>query len=133
MDIVIRPARDSEREILTEISFAAKRYWNYPEEYFAVWQEELTITAEYIQKNRVYVAEADGEIAGYFSLVKTENDFLAGETVTDDGYWLEHIFIRPQHIGKGFGRKLMNHLRVLCNDLGIDKVHILSDPHAAGF
>lgn len=44
MKIVIRRAIIAESGDLTSISFASKRYWNYPEEYFNVWEKELTIT-----------------------------------------------------------------------------------------
>ena len=35
----IRIALPGEFEILTEIAFAAKRSWNYPESYFEIWKD----------------------------------------------------------------------------------------------
>lgn len=52
--IEIRQAKPAESGDLTSISFASKRYWNYPEEYFEIWEKELTITPEYIDNNIVY-------------------------------------------------------------------------------
>jgi hypothetical protein len=34
-------------ERLTEIAFSAKKYWNYPNEYYEIWKNELTINEEY--------------------------------------------------------------------------------------
>ncbi len=41
--------RAEEAEILTEISFQSKGYWDYPPEYFDIWKDELTITGDYIR------------------------------------------------------------------------------------
>lgn len=133
MRIVIRPAAITDSEALTNISYAAKRYWNYPKEYFDIWENELTITPAYIQNNKVYVAEVDGQIVGYFSLVEVKDDFRAGKVFIKKGFWLEHIFILPGYIGKGIGTQLINYLKSLCQKLCIDKIRILSDPNAKGF
>jgi hypothetical protein len=62
-------------EVLTQISFASKRKWNYPEEYFEIWKDELAITSFYIQNNNVYIGECEGQVIGYFYLVEVKNDF----------------------------------------------------------
>src|SRR5690242_4515180 len=95
MSTLIRKALEHESDVLTDISFSSKRYWNYPEEYFDVWKDELTITPAYINRNLVCVAEVNGQIVGYLSIVEVENDFWAGTVFVKKGYWLEHIFIRP--------------------------------------
>ena len=118
---------------MTDISFASKRYWNYPEEYFAVWKDELTITPSYIQNNIVYIAELDGQAVGYFSLVEVKEDFWAGKVFVNKGIWLEHIFILPTVIGKGIGSQLIAALRKKCKELLVEKVYIFSDPNAKGF
>jgi hypothetical protein len=46
-------------EALTKISFAAKGYWNYPEAYFEIWKDELTIGSDYVQENDVFVYEKE--------------------------------------------------------------------------
>ena len=48
MEISIRRALPTDALFLTSISFGAKRYWNYPEEYYEIWHDELTITKDYI-------------------------------------------------------------------------------------
>lgn len=133
MQICIRKAVASQSEILTEISFAAKRYWNYPEEYFEVWKDELTITGAYIEENIVYVAEQDGKIVGYFSIAEVKEAFWAGEISVQKGFWLEHIFILPDFIGMGIGSELINFAKGLCKENGIEKLFIFSDPNSRGF
>lgn len=133
MEVIIRKAFPEESETITEISFASKRFWNYPEEYFEIWKDELTITPEYIHKNIVTVAEFEGEVLGYYSIVKNEKDFWAGKAFVMEGYWLEHIFIRPEFIGKGIGSQLISHAQRTCKDFGVEKVYIFSDPNSKGF
>ncbi|MDP3481580.1 MAG: hypothetical protein Q8R88_17590, partial [Desulfoprunum sp.] len=65
---MIRSAQQDEAQLLTEISFAAKGYWNYPEEYYAIWKNELTITPEYIENNDILVYEHDGTAVGYYAI-----------------------------------------------------------------
>lgn len=48
---MIRKAKPTECETLTDLSFRSKRYWNYPDAYFKVWEKELTITQAYISNN----------------------------------------------------------------------------------
>lgn len=133
MQIIIRDALVSDSEILTQISFASKRHWNYPDQYFDSWKDELTITPAYIKNNRVYVAEANGRIVGYFSLVEIKTDFWAGKVFVSKGFWLEHIFVLPEYIGKSIGRKLIDVLKLKCSEININKVKIFSDPNAKGF
>lgn len=133
MQIIMRDALVSDSEILTQISFASKRHWNYPDQYFDSWKDELTITPAYIKNNRVYVAEANGRIVGYFSLVEIKTDFWAGKVFVSKGFWLEHIFVLPEYIGKSIGRKLIDVLKLKCSEININKVKIFSDPNAKGF
>lgn len=131
--IIIRPAHKDEAPLLTEISFAAKGYWNYPLEYYAVWKNELTITPAYIANNDVLVYEDDGVAVGYYSLVELREDLRVAGIMLDKGFWLEHMFVAPQHIGKGIGTRLFDHLRRRCRARGIVRLGILADPHARGF
>lgn len=133
MNVIIRPATIHDSEVLTQISFASKRYWNYPEEYFEVWKDELTITPQYIENNIVYVAEKDGQTVGYFSLVEVKGDFWAGKVFVKKGFWLEHIFMMPEHIGIGVGFVLIGVLKEKCKEMKINKINIFVDPNAQGF
>jgi len=131
--VEIRRARPEESEELTAISFAAKRYWDYPEAYFDVWTKELTLAEEYLRKNHVYAAEVDGAVVGYYSIVYNESDFRAGQTLIQRGFWLDHIFIQPAHIDKKIGTQLMRHAAALCRSLDCEKLTILADPNSRGF
>ena len=46
---------------------------------------------------------------------------------------LEHLWIRPDQMGKGIGRLLLTHALAEAERSGADVVVIESDPNAAGF
>jgi GNAT superfamily N-acetyltransferase len=130
---MIRPATQDDAAILTRISIASKGHWRYPLEYFEVWKNELTISADYIGKNEVYIYEAGHEIVGYYSIVTLPEDLVVSGITLRKGFWLEHMFIDPPHIGKGIGTKLFRHLRNRCEENGINELGILADPNSRGF
>lgn len=130
---MIRPARTEEAEELTRISFASKGYWNYPREYFAFWERELTIDPGYIKENDVFVFESGGKAVGYYSVIHLSEDLEVSDIRLEKGYWLEHMFIEPGHIGQGIGTRMFRHLRSRCEEQGIRELRLLSDPNSRGF
>lgn len=133
MELCIREAKRSEHEKLTQIGFAAKRYWDYPQEYFAIWKDELTITEKYIDDNVVFAVRSDEVIVAYYSIVQVAEDFFAGETKVEKGFWLEHMFVLPEHIGKGIGKAMYRHAIDFCRDNDIEQLRVFADPNAKGF
>jgi GNAT superfamily N-acetyltransferase len=130
---MIRHARSAEAGLLTKISFESKGYWGYPKEYFDIWVNELTINPAYIKKNTVFVLENSGVIIGYYSIVTLDEDIEVSGIKIEKGFWLDHMFISPQHIGKGRGTRMFDHLRKWCNRKGISQLGILADPNSRGF
>jgi GNAT superfamily N-acetyltransferase len=131
--MLIEEALESDATILTEIAFAAKRHWSYPEEYYKIWQDELTITKEYINRNQVYKAVYDGSILGFYSIVENKSDFYSGEIFVQKGFWLEHIFIKPEYHKMGMGRMMIDHVKQIAISKEITNLLIFIDPNAKGF
>ena len=122
MDIQIRRAKPEEAAVLTEIAHAAKRHWGYPENWIEHWKGDLTITPEFISHHEVYVAVTDTEIAGCCALV-----------VKDSQAELEHMWIRPQYMGAGYGKALFVHVMQRAVTLSAPAVELSADPNAEGF
>ena len=118
----IRRAAAEEAEALTKIAHDAKRHWGYPERWIKHWQQDLTISPEFITSNDVYVAECDRELSGFYALV-----------VRRDKAELEHMWVAPAHIGQGVGKELFVHAMQTAAGQNVDEVEICSDPHAEGF
>lgn len=129
----ITPAEEPDAVILTDIAFSAKRHWPYPESYLNIWQEELTITQDYIAVNTVYKILYEETVVGFYSIVNNTKDFYSGEVFVQKGFWLEHIFIRPEYHQQGLGRLLMQHAKQLAEDKGISELFVFADPFAKGF
>ena len=49
------------------------------------------------------------------------------------GYWLEHIFVLPEHIGKGIGTLLVSHAKEEAGKLNCAVLRIFADSYAKGF
>jgi len=133
IDFTISKATNNDSLSLTNISFAAKKHWNYPNEYYKIWENELTISQEYISSNIVFKVLLNNNIIGFYSIVEVPNDFTTGNVFVQKGYWLEHMFIHPHFHTKGIGSSLINHVKSQMNKIGIAELFIFVDPFAKGF
>jgi GNAT superfamily N-acetyltransferase len=120
--VIIRKAATEEAGALTRIAHDAKRHWGYPEHWIKHWQDDLTITPEYVAANRVYLAENEGDLLGFYALV------MRGEKAE-----LDHIWVAPTSIGTGVGKKLFLHAMQIAAGENVLEVEIESDPNAEGF
>ena len=127
MDLQIRPARPDEAGVLTEIAHAAKRHWGYPENWIAHWKTDLTITPDFIANNEMFVAVSGEEIVGCCAIVLSE--LPSGDSLAE----LEHMWIKPEHMGTGVGRALFMHAREHSADLKVPAMELSADPNAEGF
>ena len=130
---MIRAATVHDAATLTQLSHASKRHWDYPQEYFVIWVEELTVSPAYINDHQVFVFERDSTILAYYSLIELQEELTLAGSQFDKGFWLDHMFVAPLSIGKGIGRLLFTHLLGHCQAHRINKVQILADPHSGGF
>ena len=127
MDVHIRRARPDEADVLTEIAHAAKRHWGYPQNWIEHWKADLTITPDFVRNNEMFVAVASEEIVGCCAIVFSDSP--AGDSVAE----LEHMWIRPGHMGTGVGRALFMHVRERAADLQVPVLELSADPNAEGF
>ena len=117
----IRKATEEESSALTQIAHDAKRYWGYPDYWIEHWQEDLTISSDFISNNLVYVAERENVILGFYALV-------VGERAE-----LEHMWVAPEHIGTGVGKELFIHAMQTAAGRKISEIEMSADPNAEGF
>ncbi|CAN5679991.1 GNAT family N-acetyltransferase [soil metagenome] len=120
--LIVREALREEAAALTQIALDAKRHWGYPEHWIQHWQEDLTISSDFISNNQVYVAEREGEIIGFYALA-----------VEDQKAELEHMWVSPKYIGTGVGKELFIHSIQIAAGYNVSEVMISADPNAEGF
>lgn len=119
---MIIPAQPSHADILTQITIAAKRHWNYPEGWMQLWLPALTISAEYIFTNETWMAVIDDQPVAYYSLKQ------AG-----DELWLDNLWVLPEYMGKGIGKELFNHALERSRQRDASLLKIEADPNAESF
>ena len=118
----IRRATPDEAHALTALAHAAKRYWGYPEAFIRLWKRDLTFTPEFIEKHPVYAAVHRGDLIGVVAL-------SLNRTTCE----LEHLWVAPERIGTGLGRRLLTKAVRLAKSVGAQRLEIASDPNAEVF
>lgn len=114
-------AEASHTELLRDTLIASKGYWGYSQEQLEQWRSNLTFEEEYIARNTVKLVLAESEMIGFFAIVKGDLDEL------------DHLWLLPKAIGKGYGNLVFEKIISECALLGIAEFYIISDPDAEGF
>ncbi|NCP64872.1 MAG: GNAT family N-acetyltransferase [Paraglaciecola sp.] len=123
--VSIREARCADAEELTDVAVAAKAFWGYDQAFMLACQAELQVTANDIAQadKLVFVAEVQGQIAGFYALTK----------LSVDSAELHALFIKPRFMRKGIGAALLKHAKATAKAQGLPSLHIQSDPNAEAF
>ena|SRR5690625_723970 len=118
----LRKAKLEEAPRLTEIAFNSKKYWQYSKELMSLWEDDLTITSDFISTNFVQCAVIESTIIGFYALSKSDSYFE-----------LEHLWLSPSHIGKGYGSELFKDAISQVSNRGGNVLKVCSDPNAEEF
>lgn len=119
----ILKAETEDSELLTTLTKRSKAYWGFSEEILKEWEHLLSISKDYIEKNKVYKLVENENIIGYYSYFSIDEKTIK----------LDNLFILPEFIGKGFGKILMNDFLEKANRLGIKKITLDAEPNAENF
>jgi GNAT superfamily N-acetyltransferase len=113
----IRAATESDVPLILELIRALATYERAP--------DEVTATPE-ILKETLFGKKPSAEV-----LLLFENDVAAGFAlffhnfstwIGRPGLYLEDLFVRPEHRGKGYGRALLIHLAKIARDRGCGRM-----------
>lgn len=121
--ILIRQAAPADAETLTQLAWRSKAYWGYDEAFMTVARPVLRIQPDKIREYEFFMAETAGQIAGFYSLEDPQ-----GDTIT-----LGNLFIDPDYIGGGVGRKLLHHALAKARSKGYQFMILEADPNAEAF
>lgn len=122
MDFQIHRAKPEQAEALSAIALAAKRHWGYPERWIEIWKPQLTFGSAYFAENESWVAEMDYTPVAFYTLL--EKDGMG---------WIENLWVLPEYIGKGIGKKLFLDALERCGQRGYTCLQLEADPNAVGF
>ena len=121
--IMIRPAQAHEAEVLTTLALESKAHWGYDAAFMDMCRAEMRVSPKIIETQTVIVAQIGSEIARFYSL---EPDGAGSGEV-------HMLFVRPDFIGQGIGRRLFEDMCRQASGAGVQAVFLDSDPFALGF
>jgi len=108
-------------ELLRDTLITSKGYWGYSQEQLEQWRSNLKFEEEYFARNIVKLVMAESEVIGFFAIVKGDIDEL------------DHLWLLPKAIGKGYGNLVFDEILLECKAQDITEFYIISDPDAEGF
>jgi GNAT superfamily N-acetyltransferase len=120
--VTLRPAVPAEADALSRLALRSKGHWGYDEEFLAACRVELTLRPEQCDGVHTVVAERGDALLGFYR--------LAGEAPVAE---LADLFVDPTVIGRGVGATLLADAVDRARALGVSRLVIDADPHAAGF
>jgi N-acetylglutamate synthase-like GNAT family acetyltransferase len=118
----IRPARPGDAEALSRLAADSEARWGFSDAFLDRFREAYRITPDYLARNPTFVAEEDGELAGFYALVP------------GGGAWeLEFLYVAPGRMGAGLGARLWRHMVDACREQGVREVRLVCGPEPLPF
>lgn len=118
----IRNAKIKEAEELTKLAAESEAYWGYDEEFMEIYKIIYSVTPEIISENITYVLEEENEIRGFYVVI--QEAYLGV---------IEYFYVKPQYMGKGYGKAMWSHMGEICESLGILEIELVTCPQAKDF
>ena len=119
----IRRAAPAEAPWLSKLAMRSKAVWGYSPEFMAACRDELTLSQEYVETRPTFVVEIGTEPVGFYSL----------ERLSQSEVELGLLFVEPEAIGHGHGRRLIEHAKAEARAAGYATMLIQGDPNADRF
>ncbi|WP_343563029.1 GNAT family N-acetyltransferase [Kiloniella sp. b19] len=121
--ICIRDARADDLREASALCLRSKAHWGYDQVFIDACVEALTLSPEVLEEAVVRVAvDGNGQIIGVCQVL--------GDA---DECWLDKLFIAPEAMGSGLGRKLFDECVRIARTLQARELVIASDPYAQPF
>jgi GNAT superfamily N-acetyltransferase len=118
----IRRAFPDEAPLLNALTGRSALHWGYEPEFLEWEPEALLVTPEFIAESPIYVLEESGRVLGYYALLSKPPE-----------WYLDKLFVEPDRVGTGCGKRLWLHAVATARELGIDELMLDADPNAAPF
>ena len=118
----IERANIHDDEILSDITKKSKAFWGYSKEQILEWNDNLTISKNYIESYYVFKLLDENTVIGYYSYILEKSSVK-----------LDNLFVLPEYIGKGFGKYLVSDFLTRMRNQKIKKIILDSDPNAEEF
>jgi GNAT superfamily N-acetyltransferase len=117
----IRRARADEADALTALGGRAKAQWGYDEEFMDRVTEAMALSPADVEAHQVWVLEDETGVVGFIRV-------LPGDPAE-----LEDMWVEPDAMGAGHGRRLFEHAIGVARAVGASALELDADPNAVGF
>ena len=120
--LAFHQALPEEAAELTELALRSKAHWGYDAEFVEDCRVALTIDPAEIEKSPYFALVEGGRVAGFYGLTRLATAIE-----------LSFLFVEPDRMGQGYGRRLFEHAIATALEIGGRHLVIQSDPNAEGF
>ncbi len=118
----LRAARVGEASALTDLALLSKASWGYEASFMARCRSGMVIRPAAIRRHPFVVAEDLGRLLGFYGFGREADELN-----------LDWLFVHPDHLGKGIGKRLFRHAETWARGAGWTEMTIVADPHAEDF
>jgi ribosomal protein S18 acetylase RimI-like enzyme len=122
MILQIRRVLPEEADVLTGIALSAKAHWGYPKRWMEIWTPQLTFSPQYFEETESWVAVVENKPIAFYTLHEKNGSA-----------WLENLWVLPEHIGQGVGRRLFLDAVSRSRKMEYKVMQLEAEPNAVGF
>lgn len=119
----IRCALVTEQKTLEDLQWRASLTNDGDREALLAHPDAIEVPGEQIAAGSVFVAESDGSIAGFATVLPR----------SDGDAELDALFVEPTMRRRGIARSLVNHCCEVARSEGAAFLHVVGNPHAQDF
>ena len=119
-----RRALPVDAKSLSAIAYSAKAHWGYPQRWMEIWEPQFDFPPAYFDDDdkESWIVEIDARPIAFYTLQERRGNA-----------WIENMWVLPEYIGKGIGRRLFLHALSRSRHKGHLVLQLEADPNAVGF
>lgn len=121
-DMIFEPVTVEDIDELSAVAIRSKRHWGYSKEAMELWNQNLTITEDFLKSHTVIKATLEDEIVGFFALEEIKPVTRIAH------YWVDTPYMR-----KGYGTVMYNYLKDYLKLRNVERVTLVLDPNGMAF
>ena len=119
----IRPAREAERDALERLQRRASMHEPMYRAQLGAHPDAIELPVGQIAAGLVRVAERNGVVVGFAVLLERSGDACE----------LDGLFVEPDRMRAGVGRRLVEDARRIACDRGASRISVVANPQAVAF
>ena len=121
--ISLRAATPAEREALEALQRRSSMHQPMYREQLEAHPDAIELPGEQIDAGHVRVAERDGAVIGFLALLER----------VDDECELDGLFVEPEQMRGGVGRRLVKEAVRMASERGAERIVVVANPQAIAF